>query len=89
MVSGQWTYEEETGHSPLTSDASAFWDGDSLPDDLFGEVQFTTMPAALPKRLGSFPFWRAEERFLEAILPIYEESSPVGMDVFLGQRDAG
>jgi len=74
---------------PLPCDVSAYWDRGHWPDDLFGEVRVPAMPAALPKRLGSFPFWRAEERFLEAIEPIYQEASAVGMDVFLAQRDTG
>jgi uncharacterized Zn finger protein len=71
---------------PLTSDLSGFWGGGSLPDDLFGEVRVPPVPAALPKRLGSFPFWRGEERFLEAIEPIYAQVSLHGLDLFLGER---
>ena len=67
----------------LASDVSAFWDGSSLPDDLFGEVRIPPVAAALPKRLGSFPFWRGEQRFLEAIEPIYIQASPRGTDLFL------
>ena len=68
---------------PLASDVSAFWDGSSLPDDLFAEVRIPPVTAALPKRLGSFPFWRGEQRFLDAIDPIYIQASPHGMDLFL------
>ncbi len=68
---------------PLDSDVSAFWDGSSLPDDLFAEVRIPPVTAALPKRLGSFPFWRGEQRFLDAIDPIYIQASPRGMDLFL------
>jgi len=68
---------------PLVSDVSAFWDGSSLSDDLFAEVQIPPMTAALPKRLGSFPFWRGEQRFLDAIDPIYIQASSRGMDLFL------
>ena len=77
---------------PLTSDVAAFWNGEApegAPDALFGEVRVPTMSAALPRRLGSFPFWRAEEPFLDAIEPIYREASAAGLDVFLGQRGAG
>ena len=76
---------------PLTSDVAAFWNGESAEggsDALFGEVRVPTMPGALPRRLGSFPFWRADEPFLEAIEPIYEEASAAGLDVFLGQPGA-
>jgi uncharacterized Zn finger protein len=70
---------------PLTSDVSRFWDGEPLPDDLFGEVRIPGIPAALPKRLGKFPFWRGEARFLDAMEAIYREASPVGLKVFLGE----
>jgi uncharacterized Zn finger protein len=53
---------------------------------LFGEVLIPLIPAALPKRLGNFPFWRGEERFLDAIEPIYVQASPLGMNVFLGEK---
>src|SRR5205823_5858766 len=43
---------------PLAADAAKFWGGGSLSDDLFGEVEIPPVAAALPKRLGSFPFWR-------------------------------
>ncbi len=69
---------------PLVPDASAFWQGRGLPPDLFGEVRVPGVSAALPKRLGNFPFWRGKERFLEALEPIYEGASPLGMEVFLG-----
>ena len=52
--------EEVQPLEPLPVDAHAFWEGRSVPDDLFGEVRAPAMPAALPKRLGNFPFWRAE-----------------------------
>ena len=71
---------------PLTSDVSKFWSGGSVSDDLLGGVLIPLAPAALPKRLGSFPFWRGEERFLEAIEPIYVQASPLGMNVFLGGK---
>jgi uncharacterized Zn finger protein len=70
----------------LTSDVSKFWNGETLPDDFFGEVSIPSVPAALPKRLGSFPFWRGEERFLDAMESIYSRASVVGLKVFLGEQ---
>jgi len=70
---------------PLTSEVSRFWSGEPLPDDLFGEVRIPPVPAALPKRLGSFPFWRGEVRFLDAMEALYQEASPIGLKVFLGE----
>ena len=69
---------------PLSAEASRFWAGESLPDDLLGEVRIPPLPAALPKKLGPFPFWRGEERFLETLEPIYAQASPLGLSVFLG-----
>jgi uncharacterized Zn finger protein len=69
----------------LTSDISKFWNGEAISDDTFGEVRIPPMPAALPKRLGSFPFWRGEEKFLDVMESIYANASPVGLKVFLGE----
>lgn len=72
---------------PLLAEAVDFWGGSGVPDDLFGEVRVPPAPAALVKRLGNFPFWRGEERFLEAIEPLYTQASPRGLEVFLGARE--
>ena len=72
---------------PLTTDAALFWGGGDLPEDLFGEVAIPPVPAALAKRLGNFPFWRGEERFLDAITPVYTQASPRGLELFLGERE--
>jgi uncharacterized Zn finger protein len=71
---------------PLTFEVSKFWNGEDLPDDFFGEVSIPSLPAALPKKLGSFPFWRGKDRFLDAMERIYSKASPVGLSVFLGER---
>jgi uncharacterized Zn finger protein len=70
---------------PLSLDPSQFWQGRALPGDFFGEVRTPGVQAALPRRLGSFPFWRGSERFLEAIEPIYKGASSRGVEVFLGE----
>jgi len=70
----------------LTSDISKFWNGKAISDDIFGEVRIPPIAAALPKRLGSFPFWRGEERFLDAMESIYSRASVVGLKVFLGEQ---
>jgi uncharacterized Zn finger protein len=70
----------------LPSDISKFWNGEAISDDIFGEVRIPPIAAALPKRLGSFPFWRGEERFLDAMEMIYSQASPVGLKTFLGEQ---
>jgi len=71
----------------LTSDVSKFWNGETLPDDFFGEVRIPPMPAALPRRLGSFPFWRGEERFLDAMEKIFTQASSAGLNVFICEQE--
>ncbi len=71
---------------PLRSDAFAFWTGALPPDDLFGEVRLPPVAAALPKRLGGFPFWRGETPLLEVLEPLYARASQRGMDVFIGEE---
>ncbi len=80
--------EKEKGLLPenLTSDATLFWSGGNISDDLFGGALIPLTPASLPKRLGNFPFWRGEERFLDAMEPIYVNASALGLNVFLGEK---
>jgi uncharacterized Zn finger protein len=63
---------------------ASFWGGEELPGDLLGEVRIPEITAALPKRLGSFPFWRGKAPFLEALEPFYVNAAPLGMDTYLG-----
>jgi uncharacterized Zn finger protein len=70
-----------------TFDLSRFWDGDPLPSDIFRDVIIPQVSAALPKRLGSFPFWRGKVKFLDKMETIYSQASPVGLRVFLGEQD--
>jgi len=82
----------------LPSDAPAFWSGGDVPNDLFGEVRAPAAclracdsthrqpSAALVRRLGSFPFWRGTEPFVEAMERAYAGAASRGMDAFLGGR---
>jgi len=63
---------------------AAFWGGEDVPGDLFGEVRLPEVTAALPRRLGSFPFWRGKAPFLEDLESFYLKAAPLGLDVFLG-----
>ena len=63
---------------------ASFWGGEELSGDLLGEVRVPEVTAMLPKRLGSFPFWRCKLPFLEALEPFYLKAAPAGLDVFLG-----
>jgi uncharacterized Zn finger protein len=73
---------------PLPAQPEAFWGRVGEQDDPYGEVATPPVPATLPKRLGNFPFWRGEERFLPALESIYSKASPAGLDVFLMSKQA-
>lgn len=71
---------------PLPADPAEFWGrpGAGAPEPS-GTAEIPAMAAALPKRLGGFPFWRGEEDFVPAMEEAYRAASPEGMDAFLGE----
>jgi uncharacterized Zn finger protein len=71
---------------PLPLTPEVFWSKTVADQDQTGEVSIPSLAAALPKRLGNFPFWRAQENFISALEEIYRQASPTGMVVFLGER---
>ena len=71
---------------PLATDAASFWGDVALPEDFFGAVNLPPVVAALPRRLGNFPFWRGAQAFIEVVEPVYSQSSPRGLEVFIGGR---
>ena len=71
---------------PLPSEPEAFWGQGGVEGEVDGEVRIPPVSAALPKRLGNFPFWRSRESFLSALEEIYREASPAGLNVFLGEQ---
>ena len=83
--------EQTKGHSPpepLPVGSDEFW-GQAYAkgeEDNHGAASIPTVSAALPKRLGSFPFWRGKESFIPALEEIYRKASPAGLNVFLGER---
>jgi uncharacterized Zn finger protein len=78
--------EAQAETEALSADPGLFW-GQALPEDEPGEeVRIPGLCAALPKQLGSFPFWRGQEGFLPTLEAVYRRASPGGMAVFLGER---
>jgi uncharacterized Zn finger protein len=67
---------------PLSPEVNTFW-GSPLKDDWLGPIEIPPVAATLPKRLGSFPFWRGTEPFLKALEPIYAAAAPRGLDAVL------
>jgi len=72
-----------TASEPLPRETASFWRGTDLPKDVCGEVLIPPVSAALPKRLGNFPFWRGSERLLDVLEPLYRQASQRGLEVFL------
>jgi len=66
---------------PLQTD-EGFWEAPSLPDDVYGAVETPPSHAPLPKQLGKFPLWRADELLVEVLEPVYEAASTEGIALF-------
>lgn len=81
--------EPETGPpsppEPLPEEPDAFWGTMGREYGPGEEVYVPALSAALPKRLGNFPFWRGQEGFLNAMENVYRKASSIGINVFLGE----
>lgn len=76
--------ESVSVQTPLPSEPEVFWGNIDIKSDFLGETTVPSTPAALPKQLGNFPFWRGEERFLDILVPIYREASLTGLEIVVG-----
>jgi uncharacterized Zn finger protein len=72
---------------PLSADLHPFWAGAGTHAEPLREARIPTIPAALPKRLGGFPFLRGEQDCIRMIERIYREASAAGLDVLIGASD--
>ena len=76
--------EATEASAPLPTDTRSFWYGGEVPPDIFEDVTPPTIAAAIPKGLGPVPFWRGNERFLDAMEPVYRAAGQAGANVSLG-----
>jgi uncharacterized Zn finger protein len=76
----------EATPEPLPVDPKAFWGDQKEKEFLLGEVRIPSVAAALPKRLGKFPFWRSKTNLTETLERIYRTASPTGLEILLGVR---
>jgi uncharacterized Zn finger protein len=74
----------EKAAEPLPNTSAAFWAGQTLTVDMLGEPRTPPVAAALPRRLGHFPFWRGEQPLLDALEPIYRAASASGLALYTG-----
>jgi uncharacterized Zn finger protein len=68
----------------LPTDPDSFWGKSDARHDFLGEIAVPETHAALPKRLGNFPFWRGEKIFIDTLAAMYEEASEAGFDIVAG-----
>lgn len=73
---------------PLPNSSAAFWDGQSLAVDMLEALRTPPVAAALPRRLGHFPFWRGEQPLLDTLEPIYRAASGSGLALYTGDFHA-
>lgn len=73
---------------PLPSGPDEYWGTESALEWPKCDLHAPKVQAALPKRLGNFPFWRAEKRFLAAMESMYREASPLGLKLLAGEAEA-
>jgi len=87
-ITGQSIEEQEEDHQqemehasiPLLSD-DRFWQQGALPDDLYGKIRTPPASASLVKRLGKFPFWRAQRTLIGAMEPVFQKASTCGLEI--------
>lgn len=72
---------------PLSADPAAFWGRPSADAPEIPPVEPPHVPAALPRRLGGFPFWRGSEPLLSVLEPLYSTASQRGLELFLAHTD--
>ena len=79
---------DQSPPEPLPVDPTEFWGQESADREeaaAHGAARIPTFSAALPKRLGSFQFWRGQDDFIPALEGMYRKASPAGVRVFLGE----
>ncbi len=73
---------------PLPIEPEAFWGGAQGVIETNWQADIPSISAALPRRLGGFPFWRGEENLIPRLEEIYRKASYAGLRAFLGEKSA-
>lgn len=63
----------------------SFWGTDLPPFEDYGPVLKNAVAAPLVHRLGALPFWRGQERFLDAMDAVFTRCAPLGWNVWTGE----
>ena len=64
---------------PLPIDPEEFWGEYGSGSVIHGAASVPAVAAALPKRLGGFPFWRGEDDFMSTMEEIYRSAAAEGL----------
>jgi uncharacterized Zn finger protein len=70
---------------PISTEIETFWHGADSWGELSVDIQAPLITAPLLKRLGSFPFWRSDRRFVEVFEQIYARASLQATKVLVGE----
>lgn len=86
----------DPAEDPLPEDPAVFWSGGtSAAADAVAEAapdrdpQLPPAGAALPRRLGHFPFWRGREPLLPALEQIYRRAAAEALEIAAGDAGPG
>ncbi len=78
---------EEIEPEPLPIAPELFWSSPKKREIPLGEVRIPRVDAALPKRLGKFPFWRGDTNLDDVLENIYRAASSTGLRIILGEHN--
>ncbi len=76
---------EKLPPEPLPREPTLFWAAGAIPEDLAGEAPVAPVGAALPRRLGKFPFWRGRQIFFDFLETVYTQASARSEDTLTGR----
>lgn len=77
---------KQAAGEPLPVEPSIFWQGGDLPEDL--PLTQPVTPAALPRQLGNFPFWRGKLGLAEVLEEVYAAAATTGMEISAGAKQS-
>ncbi|MTV50517.1 hypothetical protein GJ688_16350 [Heliobacillus mobilis] len=77
----EWVFKEQFPREGLPADPKAFWGGQALPENFWGELPRSSQTAPLIKQLGPFPLWRGQKPLEESLEPAYRRASQRGRDL--------
>ena len=70
---------------PLPAGSDEFWGRSATEDYDPGDMSVPEVPAALPKWLGNFQFWRGKKDFMPSLEGMYSDASHAWSDAFMGK----